>query len=405
MSPVPSTRPRRRPTACRATNDGAVGVSDVAWQGIEDALTDATGPVGSAHGLPPVCYTDPAFFRHEAARVFHRSWVGVGRADRWKAAGDYAALDIAGVPTIVLRDKDGTLRAFANACRHRGTLLLDGEGACRAIKCPFHGWLYGLDGRLAGAPRMDETPGFDTADYGLVPFRTDTLDGFAFVCLDDAAPGLDEWLADFAGLHAEWSLADLVATRRREFDVACNWKTFLEVFNEYYHVPYVHAATIDDCYERPDPLDEAAGQFVTQFGTTADTATLLDGNRDQALPPIASLQGRNRQGIRYTWMFPNMTFAASAEAIWLYDTFPLAPDRTRVGMTVCFPPETVALADFEARAEAYYHRLDTVLAEDLPMLERQQAGLTSPFARPGRFSTYMEPSVAAFARWYAARVA
>ncbi len=112
------------------------------------------------------------------------------------------------------------------------------------------------------------------------------------------------------------------------------------------------------------------------------------------------LRGRNRQGARYSWMFPNMTFAAGTEAIWVYEAYPLAPDRTRVGMTLCFPAATVARPDFEARAQHYYDRFDTALAEDIPMLERQQAGMTSPFARQGRYSD-LEPSVAAFAFWYA----
>ena len=220
---------------------------------------------------PICCYAEADIFEAELETVFHRAWIGIGRADHWKAPGDYAALEVAGVPIIVLRDKAGQLRSFANSCRHRGTQLLASEGTCRRIVCPFHSWTYALDGRLIGAPKMERTREFAKADYGLVAFRVATRDGFAFVCLDETTPGLDDWLGDFSALHRPWSLADMVSTRRREFDVACNWKAFLEVFNEYYHLPYVHPASLDGLYDLPDDGGEIAGNYATQFGTTRGT--------------------------------------------------------------------------------------------------------------------------------------
>ncbi len=380
-----------------------VGSPAESWDRLRCQLARVEPPFDSSDTLPPACYTDPDIFERELETIFHASWIGIGRADRWKAPGDYAALKVAGVPIIVIRDKAGHLRAFANSCRHRGTQLLEGEGNCGRIACPFHSWTYALDGRLIGAPKMERTRDFDKADYGLVPVRAATSDGFAFVCFNETTLGLDEWLGDFSERHRPWSLADMVSTRRREFDVACNWKAFLEVFNEYYHLPYVHPASLDGIYDLPDDGDEIAGNYATQFGTTQGTGGLLENTQDEPLPTIETLRDRNRQGTRYSWMFPNMTFAAGTEAIWVYEAYPLAPERTRVGMTLCFPAGTAERPDFEARAQRYYDRFDTALAEDVPMLERQQAGLTSPFARQGRFS-YLEPSVAAFAFWYAGRL-
>jgi phenylpropionate dioxygenase-like ring-hydroxylating dioxygenase large terminal subunit len=373
------------------------------WDRLRRGLARVEPPFDSSDTLPPVCYTDPDIYERELESVFRTSWIGVGRADRWKAPGDYAAFKLAGIPIIVLRGKEGELRAFANSCRHRGTQLLEGEGNCRRIICPFHSWTYALDGRLIGAPKMEHTRDFDETDYGLVTVRAATCDGFAFVCFDEATPGLDEWLGDFSDLHRPWSLAGLVSTRRREFDVACNWKLFLEVFNEYYHLPYVHPKSLNGIYDLPDEADEIAGNYATQFGTTRGTGGLLENTQDEPFPTIETLRDRNRQGTRYSWTFPNMTFAAGTEAIWVYEAYPLAPDRTRVGMTLCFPAATVARPDFEARAQHYYDRFDTALAEDIPMLERQQAGLSSPFARQGRYS-YLEPSVATFAFWYAQKL-
>ena len=375
-----------------------------ALQDVHTALKTVQQPISKAATLPPACYTDQALFEIEREAVFRSSWVGVGRADRWKKPGDYSAMSLAGVPIVILRDKQGELRAYANTCRHRGARLLDGDGTCKGIKCPFHGWAYGLDGRLVGAPRMERTEGFDRSEFGLVAFRIETVDGFAFVSFNDDAPALDSALGDFSRLHAPWSLGTMVSTRRREFEVACNWKNFVEVFNEYYHLPYVHPDTVDGLYALPDDPDETTGAYASQFGPTNGTGGLLEDQQEHALPTIPTLTGRNRDGVRYSWMFPNMTFAASNEAMWVYEVYPVAPDRTWVGMTACFPPETVARDGFEQSAAHYYHRLDAAIAEDIPALESQQIGLTSPYARQGRFS-FLEDSVARFAHWYAGRLA
>ncbi len=362
-------------------------------------------PPERAESLPPRCYTSQAFLDIEFERVLRSSWASLGRADRVAGPGTYAAVTLAGAPIVLIRDREGALRAFANSCRHRGTKLLEGTGACRAIKCPFHGWSYALDGRLTWAPEMDEAVGFDKADYGLVPVRLAERDGFVFVNLDGTAPELDDWLGDFSALHAPWRLAEMVTARRCEFEVACNWKLFLEVFNEYYHLRGVHRDSIGDRYEAPDAPEAVVGHYATQFGGHEGVSGLLEGDQDQAMPTIEGLEGRNRGGTRYTWVFPNMAFAAATDAIWVYDVNPLAPDRTRVGMTCGFARSTTELPDFTERAAAYLRRLDVAIAEDIAVLERQHAGLDSPLARQGRFAPRMEPNVSVFERWIVERCA
>lgn len=360
-------------------------------------------PPAQAESLPPWCYTSRDFLGRELDRAFRPAWASLGRVDRVPAAGDYVAVELAGVPLLLLRDKAGTLRAFANSCRHRGTKLLEGSGRCRTVTCPFHGWVYGFDGALLHAPDMEGAEGFERRDYGLLPVRLKERDGFIFVNLDGAAPALDAWLGEFSRLHAPWRLGEMASARRREFEVACNWKLFLEVFNEYYHLKAVHPRSIGPIYHEPDEPEDLAGEFVTQFGSHDASSGLLEADQAKAFPAIEGLEGRNRDGTRYSWVFPNLTFAASREAVWAYDVTPLAPDRTRVGMTCAFPTATGALEGFAERADAYFTRLDAAIAEDIAVLERQQAGLASPLARPGRFSR-LEPNVARFERWLAGRI-
>ena len=358
-------------------------------------------PASQAHSLPPACYRDPAIAEAEVDRLFRRGWIGIGRADQVAGPGDYRTLDLAGTPVILLRDRAGRLRAFANTCRHRGARLLDGAGTCNGIRCPFHSWFYGLDGTLVRAPEMDRAEQFDKADHGLVEYRAEERLGFAFLSFDPNVEPLDTYLGDFAAIHAPWPFETLVTTRQRRLEVDCNWKAFLEVFNEYYHLPFVHPDSIDDVYAPPDPADEVAGAFATQFGSTEGTGGLLQSQQDAVLPAMPGLKGREENGVRYTWVFPNMTFAAGRDALWVYQAYPLGPDRCQVFQTACFPPETVASEGFTQKAALYHDRLDAALDEDIPALVNQQRGLASPDARPGRFQPDLEPNVAAFASWYA----
>ncbi len=366
-------------------------------QGLKASLRDAAKAVS----LPPACYVDPAITALEVEHIFRRGWIGVGRADQVASAGDFRTLDIAGQSVILLRDRDGALRALANSCRHRAARLMDGAGNCRGIRCPFHSWAYRLDGSLVAAAHMEAVEGFDRDDYGLVQYRAEERLGFAFICLNPYAPALDAVFGDFAALHAPWPVETLVTTKRRELVVECNWKAFIEVFNEYYHLPFVHPDSIDDVYDPPDPADAVTGAYASQFGATVGTGGLLQTEQDNALPPMPGLSGREAAGVRYTWVFPNMTFAAGTDALWVYEAYPLGPNRCQVVQTACFPPETLAAPGAEAKLAAYHSRLDAALAEDIPALENQQRGLAHPDARPGRFQRLLEANVASFARWYA----
>ena len=223
-----------------------------------------------------------------------------------------------------------------------------------------------------------------------------------FVNLDDRAGSIDDWLGDFEALHRPWSLGTAVTGYRSEFEIRCNWKAYLEVFNEYYHIQKVHPQTVGMLYETPDPPDRVRGNFTTQFGLhkQVDSVGKLDDGAEP-LPIMSTLSGKERSGTRYTWIYPSLTFAASVDAIWILEACPQTAERTIGSLTLCFPEETAAREDFLDRAEVYQRRMDTALAEDIEILERQQLGLNSVLVRPGRFSPLLEPSVHAFQAWFA----
>ena len=129
---------------------------------------------------------------------------------------------------------------------------------------------------------------------------------------------LDEQLNNFQSIHSSWPMDDLVCTRRRSFQVACNWKLFIEVFNEYYHLPFVHPDTIGDIYQKPALPDITDGSFTSQLGSTSGTGALLEKDQHFALPKMEGIHYNAINSVRYTWVFPNLTFAVSDDALYHY---------------------------------------------------------------------------------------
>jgi len=369
-----------------------------------DKLNLCKSALSERRSLPFECYWEESIHSQEVADIFSDQWIGLGRADRLHNVGEYETLEICGQSLFLIRDQQHTLRLYANTCRHRGAQLLKDEGRCLAISCPFHGWTYALDGCLKGAKTMSENDHFDFSEYSLFEYKLKEMSGFLFAFLGGTALSLERQFGDFKKLHAPWSLDSLVTTRRQDFDVNCNWKAFLDVFNEYYHLDFVHPSSIGNLYLKPEVQDSTIGDFASQFGRTSGTGALLESEQQSTLPMIDGLVEPWSLGARYTWVFPNMAFAAGKEAVWLYEAYPINPNRCHVKQSICFPQSTTKLADFEEKSQAYYQRLDAAMDEDITALENQQQGLRNSPPLQGRFSKLMEANVASFVNWYATKL-
>ncbi|MBT6203761.1 MAG: aromatic ring-hydroxylating dioxygenase subunit alpha [Rhodospirillaceae bacterium] len=191
--------------------------------------------------LDAAAYTDTAIARDERRLIFANNWALFGPEHELASPGDYVAQSVNGWPIVVLRDRDGALRAFHNVCRHRAAALFDeGAGACKAkITCPYHGWSYELDGRLALAPRFGEK--LDPEEMGLLALRVEVWRGCIFVCVDPDTPDLLTWLGSVPAFCAPYPETPAF-TYRGAFTVEgkANWKTYCDNTVEGYHLPFVH---------------------------------------------------------------------------------------------------------------------------------------------------------------------
>ena len=358
-------------------------------------------PLLQAETLPTWCYTSDAFYQREVERIWRRAWNFVGHVDQVAKPGDYLAMEFAGVPLIIVRGKDNVVRAFANACRHRGsTLLDDGQGHCSTIVCPYHSWSYGLDGTLLGAPEMHKTEGFKPAENGLVELRLGTWGGFLFVCFDNTAPPLAAWLGGLPEKLECYGLDDMVLARRKVFDMACNWKIFVENAKESYHIGTVHKATINKYASARSAgywVEEPTGEYVVTFAQHENSMALLQG--DAGFPPIETLAGRREAGGTYApLLYPSTYLACTIDCAWYLELHPLGPNRTRLVHGALFPRSRMQRPDFEQLAANYYKRWDITIEEDIIASDRQQKGVASPYCLPGRFS-HREPLVHTIDNW------
>jgi nitrite reductase/ring-hydroxylating ferredoxin subunit len=188
-------------------------------------------------------YYDPEFFQREAEDLWSRVWQMACRLEEIPAAGDYVEYSILDQSVIVVRGEDEVVRAFHNACRHRGVRLVDGPGSSKSgFTCPFHGWCYGTDGANTFVSRASTFTehNMDPADIGLTPVQCDVWGGCAWINLDAGAPPLRECIEPFASVMDEWQLDTMRAEWWYSFRLPVNWKLAEEAFMEQYHVLETH---------------------------------------------------------------------------------------------------------------------------------------------------------------------
>jgi glycine betaine catabolism A len=204
--------------------------------------------------LPSNWYFDADIFRREQESIFWREWLCVGRDEELPAPGDYRVVDVVGQSVLLVRNRQGHLRAFYNVCRHRGAQLCRTDGAAaigmavqggvtaaRSIVCPYHQWAYDLDGRLIAAPHMSQVAGFDKSSVHLYPVAVDSWGGFIFVNLTpSSAVSLVAQLGEIPSRTSRYPLSDLRIGHTIRYEVAANWKSICENYNECYHCGGVH---------------------------------------------------------------------------------------------------------------------------------------------------------------------
>ena len=369
-------------------------------------LAAVLNPIGRARGLPNAHYTDPAVHAEECAALLFSTWAGIGVASDVPEPGDARPVDFAGVPLLLLRDRAGQVRVFQNICRHRGMILVDSPRRIEgALRCPYHSWCYGLDGRLVatphvGGPGQNVHPGIRREELGLVEVPSHVWRDVVFVNVDGTAPPFE--VANAAAL-ARWAEFDAPlhhggADSRFVLDVACNWKLAVENYCESYHLPWVHPglnsySRLEDHYHIEEP-----GQFSGQGSTLYRQLT---GETGEAFPDFPGLAPKWQTAAEYIALYPNVLLGAQRDHAFAIVLLPRGQLRTEEEVPLYYArPDTDPV--LRARNAALWK---SVFVEDIGVVEGMQRGRQAPGFDGGRFSPAMDGPTHVFHAWAAARIA
>jgi len=306
--------------------------------------------------------------------------------------------EIGGESVLVVRGGEGSLTAFYNVCRHRGTRLIDDSagGGIDCIRCPYHAWSYGLDGSLVAAPLMDGVSGFDKADYPLRAIRCDTWEGFVFVNFDDDAAPLGEYLADFPDI-SRFTMADMRLGATHEYEIAANWKLVCDNYGECYHCPSNHPQLnpISNFQSGGDSFEGASfcgGPMRLNEGCVSMT---LDGQTKRE--PIAGLPPEDLRQVHYFNIYPAFLLSLHPDYVLTHTIWPLAAGRSFIRCEWLFTADAVARDDFDpSDAVDFWHMTNQ---QDWQLCERAQKGVRSRGYQPARYQG-LEETIYFFDNWY-----
>lgn len=385
---------------------------------ILDRLPELAGNEAEAPMLPPECYTSPEFFEFERTHVFTRSWICIGHEAQVPNAGDFLVPKIGDEYVLVVRREDCSVGAMSAVCQHRGQIVATEAGSTgRTFRCPLHFWSYDLDGKLAGAPRLESRETLDClrAEVRLPPVRLEVWHGFLFVNLDENAAPLAPSLAKVEPFWEGYEAADLVAVPPTPADTPLpwNWKVHAENFTDAYHPEFVHAGTHDFAPSvHPD-----GGVVFTDMSVTDNaivrTVPMLKANggmmqdgwgEDAAFPAIPSLSAAQRQRVTFVMIPPGMTmiFAPGAVAYQLLtatgvtETY-ASNDRVTAGGWLV-PRSTYERNDFVERTRRMREGGKKIWVQDIPVNLGVQAGKRSRFVPDSRYQP-LEKTLVQFNAW------
>lgn len=334
-------------------------------------------PLAQARTIPARWYRDPAVANLERHRIFADRWLAAGRADQVVDPGSFFTCTLAGEPLLVVRDPQGTLRAFYNVCRHRAAqVACEPQGQCSRFRCRYHGWTYNLAGELRGTPEFDGVADFRREDNGLVPVAVAVWGPIVWIHLGKEPGPISDWVAPLTRRNFESSMAPLRFVARKEYRLGCNWKVFVDNYLDGgYHVNTVHpglAGVLDYSKYRTEIDDHVSVQISP-----------IERRDDD---PVSQVRGGDCA--RYAWIFPNLMLNLYEGVMDTNLVLPDGADACRVIFDFYFAPREGPDADAYARQSMQV--AEQIQLEDVGICEEVQRGLGSRSYDTGRFSVKRE---------------
>ena len=337
--------------------------------------------IARAQTIPARLYIDPVYLELEREKIFARTWQLVGRTEQVAESGQFFTTEVAGESLVVLRDGD-TLRAFHNVCLHRAGPVAYGCGKRQTLQCKYHGWTYDLTGNLLRAPEMEGVERFSPADMHLQPVQVASWGPLVFVNVDPKAPPLAELLEDIPERAAHFHPERMRWVMRKDYEIACNWKVYVDNYLEGYHIPIVHPGLFREL-DYPNYRTETKRSYSIQVAPTRRPERIrTSGGDDQ---------------VRYFWIFPNLMLNVYPDNFSTNLIVPLGHGRTATIFEWYFKDPDAAKQQIDDTVAFS----DEIQLEDIDICEAVQRGLQSSTYDAGRYSPQRENGVHHFHCLYA----
>jgi len=380
-------------------------------------------PIDQASTLIPDAYTSDNFFALEQEKIFLNSWVAVGCLPKVRKQGDILVTEVAGRSILVVRGKKNKLMAFYNVCRHRGSKLLNESCNIKKIRCPYHAWVYGLDGECQGTPMFQNVKNldnetvksyadhFDKKNYGLYPVSVRSWGFLIFVNLnlgtsnriseEEITAGFKEWLGDLPQKFKSHILVNWGIYKEKNYDVASNYKLIEENFMEYYHLPFVHpelsnVSRVED-HHRCQGKGMYTGMLTTPVSRDVDSVWLN----------LPTAQGLDKQHLRVAYhicIFPNVTITILPNHAFCMITDPIRANQTKERTFLLTPPGTLANKSHIKMFLELVKFWDIINIQDMSIVERVQEGLSNTAFTGGPMSLKFEEPLHRYQNWVADRM-
>ncbi len=388
------------------------------------ALLQARRP---GFSLPRPFYTDPALFQLDLETIHYRQWFFAGHDCEIETAGDYFTLQLGAYPVVVLRDRDGSIKAFHNSCRHRGSRVCTAErGRAKRLICPYHQWVYDLDGSLKKARHMGED--FDTGPFGLKPVHCESVGGYIFICVGAEAPAWAPFRSEVEPYLAPHRLGEVKVAVETKTVERGNWKLVWENNRECYHCAANHPELCRTFPEAPtvtgvvgamnDPEIRGHWDRCAAAGLPSEFKISPNGQYRMARMPLIegvesyTMSGRIAVGKRLSesvtepmigalllFHYPSTWNHVLGDHAISFRVEPIGPTETIVTTKWLVNKDAVEGVDYQI--DDLTRVWNATNEQDRRIVEENQRGILSPAYEPGPYSPEHEGGVMQFVDWYA----
>ena len=365
----------------------------------DDMVSRFDLPTEESSGLPNACYTSDSWLRAERRKLFARTWMLAGFCHDVTDSGDACPVTVAGMPLVILRDRAGEIGVFHNVCRHRGAVLVtEPRKGLPVLTCPYHAWVYGLDGKLRNRPhfyggdRHDSDPG--PAAPGLVPVRHAVWHDLIFVNVSGDAPDFEEHWEPFARRTTSYDFSALRYATTLDFDVKGNWKLIYENFYDAYHVSSVHPRL-----EVFTPTHHRRG-VQTEGPWFHNTSPIVNPQpgRGVGMPMYPGLDKTEQRTEWYFHLFPTAAIQLWPDQLAVFQLEPLEPGRTMERIHMYFIGDAATGEDWAQARQDVYDMWNELNTEDFEIVENMQQARVSPGFDGGVLSPFWDPATRHFAK-------